>query len=103
MLEDRITPTGASFYWTGATANGYGDVANWYAPGYHDHDIPVSGDYIFLANGWVTSDVTIPNACAFAGISSSQDYSGTITLQDETSTQTLYFQGGSIGMAGSSS
>ena len=103
MLEERVNPSPASFYWYGANANGYSDAANWYVPGYHDHDMPVSGDYLYVGNGMVSSDFTVPAAYTFQSLVTSTAYSGTISLQDETTIDIFYTQGGNIEMVGSSS
>ncbi len=100
MLEDRLTPSAGTFYWMGANTNGYGDTANWYRNA--DHSLPVSGDQVFVANGSVSNDFTVPSTYTFSGLHLAHGFSGTVSLQDETSVGQLDVYDGSIAMVGSS-
>ncbi len=101
MLEDRLTPSAASFYWAGNGSNGYGDPANWYSSGNFDpnHLVPISGDSVFVASG---GGFTVPADYTFDWFVASSDFMGTIELQDNTTIGSLYMGGGNLAMVGSS-
>ena len=103
MLEDRLTPSAGVFYWMGVNNNGFGDTANWYVNGSPGHSTPESGDWVFVGNGSVSNDFTVPSAFSFYLLNTSSSYTGTIGLQDETSVGALSMNGGNIAMVGSSS
>ena len=86
MLEDREVP--ALLNWVGTFAGGFSNPANWYGS---SGVAPTTGDDLnfgTVPQGRTISCV-IPSALTFKGIHLISGYTGTVTVQDDTSVGTL--------------
>ncbi len=93
MLETREVP--AVFNWLGTLEGGYSNPNNWYGGGLEP---PKSGDDLYFGTvpQGKTISCVVPQAYSFVGVHVINGYTGTVTLQDNTTAGVLEVGSGTL-------